>query len=254
MAESLQPAAGDHLVAILARLSLSSLSDDSLVLVATYLSDVFRPTDLCALAQTCCSILRSLGPPVAALRDRHASARSLSSKAGFKTLRSFRDATALNLTGKALSDAEVSTLCQLCPFPALRELELNDNMLGDGGLRALASAGASGMPSLTSLDCSYNLSIGDAGCTALAQALGPGGAWPRLETLKLWRNHIGDRGLRALATVIGAMPSLKALYLDNNPVSAAAKQELHEAVVAALESRMATGLFVQPSDRLYLQV
>ena len=62
--------------------------------------------------------------------------------------------------------------------------------------------------------------IGDAGCTALADACAIG-ALPQCQDLSLLRNRIGDAGITALAQAItpvseggsGALPQLKDLHL-----------------------------------------
>ena len=68
---------------------------------------------------------------------------------------------------------------------------------------------------------------------SLAAASETGGL-ASLVHLKLWRNQIGDAGLRALAAALadGAMPRLRSLYLDHNPASATAKQEVQAAASA----------------------
>ena len=59
--------------------------------------------------------------------------------------------------------------------------------------------------------CYYNLGWGDAEAAQLAEVLASGAA-PRLETLNLLYNEIGDEGCQALAAALkgGAAPSLKA--------------------------------------------
>ena len=58
---------------------------------------------------------------------------------------------------------------------------------------------------------------GDAGASALADALGRG-ALPRLKTLDLFRTAIGDAGLLALAPALRRRPALGCLALDGNPL------------------------------------
>ncbi|EOD17296.1 hypothetical protein EMIHUDRAFT_244151 [Emiliania huxleyi CCMP1516] len=85
---------------------------------------------------------------------------------------------------------------------------------GDAEAAQLAEVLASGAaPRLETLYLGGN-KIGDEGCKALAAALGKEGAVPRLETLTLFlgANRIGDEGCKALAAALkeGAAPSLKA--------------------------------------------
>ena len=57
------------------------------------------------------------------------------------------------------------------------------------------------------------------------------GAAPKLETLDLHSNKIGDEGMRHLGDALarGAAPALKKLDLHVNPASAAAKQAVRDA-------------------------
>ena len=68
--------------------------------------------------------------------------------------------------------------------------------------------------------------MGDETATALATLL-EAGAMPKLETLGLDRNQIGEAGMAALASAIrgGALPSCKEIYLFGNPGSAAPVKE-----------------------------
>ncbi|EOD35128.1 hypothetical protein EMIHUDRAFT_373341, partial [Emiliania huxleyi CCMP1516] len=92
--------------------------------------------------------------------------------------------------------------------------ELKYGFLGWGDAEAaqLSEVLASGAaPRLETLYLKRN-KIGDEGCKALAAALGKEGAAPRLEGLNLGSNQIGDEGCKALAAALkeGAAPSLKA--------------------------------------------
>ena len=83
---------------------------------------------------------------------------------------------------------------------------------GDADAAQVAEVLASGAaPRLETLNLGNN-KIGDEGCKALAAALGKEGAAPRLEMLALNGNQIGDEGCKALAASLkdGAAPSLKA--------------------------------------------
>ena len=88
----------------------------------------------------------------------------------------------------------------------LCRLDLNDNMICDGGIKALARMWAAGAtPDLLHLDLSYNNHFGDVGCVALAEAFTSSPTHtvlPHLMTLTIWRNQIGDVGIRALAHLL----------------------------------------------------
>ena len=64
--------------------------------------------------------------------------------------------------------------------------------------------------------------MGDETATALATLL-EAGAMPKLETLGLDRNQIGEAGMAALASAIrgGALPSCIKIWLSFNPGRAA---------------------------------
>ena len=65
------------------------------------------------------------------------------------------------------------------------------------------------------------------GWDLLAEVVGREGAMPKLKTLYLERNRIGEAGMAALASAVrgGALPSCKTIYLGGNPGSAAPVQE-----------------------------
>ena len=77
----------------------------------------------------------------------------------------------------------------------------------------------------------FNNQIGDAGLSAVAEAVGKG-ALPQLQELYLSGNSIGDVGLSALADVVsrGALASLKEIMVDN-------KHMRHPQLVAACQPR-----------------
>ena len=74
------------------------------------------------------------------------------------------------------------------------------------------------MPKLKTLGLNYN-QIGDEGVVALAEAVGKG-ALPKLKTLGLGDNQIGDEGVVALAEAVGkgALPKLEELNLVSNQI------------------------------------
>ena len=73
-------------------------------------------------------------------------------------------------------------------------------------------AGQTGLPSLTSLDLSWNL-LGDEGAHAIAKGTG----LQKLVALRLRANDIRDEGARAIVSS-AALPSLTSLDLANNRV------------------------------------
>ena len=86
--------------------------------------------------------------------------------------------------------------------PALKELKLGGNPLGDEGLAALvAPPPAAGAPPPTT------------------------GGLTKLKELYLWNTQITDAGCATLAAALesGALPALLNLYLSGIPASAAAK-------------------------------
>ena len=103
----------------------------------------------------------------------------------------------------------------MCLDP-LQELYLNNNEIGDDGVKALASAISSGaLEHCESIDLANN-SIGDEGMKALAQAIAPvsaggSGALKNCHCLVLEDNQIGDDGMRSLADALakGAMANTK---------------------------------------------
>ncbi|EOD21547.1 hypothetical protein EMIHUDRAFT_368691, partial [Emiliania huxleyi CCMP1516] len=97
-------------------------------------------------------------------------------------------------------------------FGKATELVYYDLGWGDAEAAQLAEVLASGaVPRLETLWLSDN-KIGDEGCKALAAALGKEGAAPRFKKLQLNGNESGDEGCKALAAALGkegAAPSLK---------------------------------------------
>ena len=100
----------------------------------------------------------------------------------------------------------------------LRCLRLDNNLIGDAGVRSLvrvASAGA--LDSLTELKLNANM-ITDDGVGAFATTLMPSAsrcAMPFLNELHLGGNMLGPDGLRALGSLVhnGGLPRLRELWL-----------------------------------------
>ena len=100
-------------------------------------------------------------------------------------------------------------------FGKATELRYGQLGWGDAEAAQLAEVLASGAaPRLETL-CLNNNGIGDEGCKALAAALCKEGAAPRLKKLDLGFNRIGDEGCKALAAALkdGAAPRLTELNL-----------------------------------------
>ena len=93
-------------------------------------------------------------------------------------------------------------------LPKLQKLWLNGNKIGDAGVYAFSHA------ELEDLELDRN-QISDLGAQKLAAALADG-KLPKLETLWLHGNKIGDAGMSAFSDAIRAAPALKALKLGNN--------------------------------------
>ena len=125
----------------------------------------------------------------------------------------------------------------MCLDP-LQELYLNNNEIGDDGVKALASAISSGaLPQLRSLFLPRN-QIGDEGMAALADAIKPvsaggSGALAQAGYVVLSDNNIGDDGLRALSSALaeGALPACRACFVDGNPASDEAQQAVQDAIL-----------------------
>ena len=109
---------------------------------------------------------------------------------------------------------KLSKLSSLTRLNACAVLE--NNHLAQQGLWIACARGA--LPKLETLNLEANR-IGDPGISALADACARGGL-PKLEALQLYRNQIGDAGVSALASACarGAMEKLEVLLLVNNQI------------------------------------
>ena len=120
----------------------------------------------------------------------------------------------------------------------------NNAAIGDAGLVALAPA-LRRLPALEDLDLEGN-PIGDEGLAALVAPPLPAGAPPpptgglkKLERLYLGRTQVTDAGCATLVAALdsGALPALELVSVGGAPASAAAKAAVHEALAVALANR-----------------
>ena len=113
----------------------------------------------------------------------------------------------------------------------LQELELKEMGADDASMAAVFGALVSGAaPALERL-CLWKNEIGDEGVRHLGDALERGAA-PALKGLDLGSNKIGDEGMRHLGDALarGAAPALKRLELFRNPASDAARKAVEDAL------------------------
>jgi hypothetical protein len=124
----------------------------------------------------------------------------------------------LGLDHCAISDAALVALAPaLRRRPALEEITLRGNRLGDEGLAALVAppAAAAGAPPPTT------------------------GGLTRLKVLYLSNTKVTDAGCATLTSALdsGALPALSFLDLDRAPASAAAQAAVRKVVMRAREAR-----------------
>ncbi|XP_070248665.1 tonsoku-like protein [Myotis yumanensis] len=112
----------------------------------------------------------------------------------------------------ALRQAQLTPLLRALKLhPALRELRLAGNRLGDGCATELLAA-LDTLPGLTLLDLSSN-HLGPEGLCQLASGLVGKATLQNLEELDLSMNPLGDGCSQALASVLRACPALSTLHL-----------------------------------------
>ena len=120
----------------------------------------------------------------------------------------------LSVSSNRLGNAGVEALCAALPrLSRLAELDLAQNEVAAPGARACASM-LRGFPSLSSLTLSNN-PLGDAGVTALSDALVAGGA-PQLSQLRLRSVAMRRAGLKAFAAALASIPLLTVLDVSGN--------------------------------------
>ena len=149
--------------------------------------------------------------------------------------------TFLSINSTHVGDAGASALSAALgrgALPRLKVLDLTNAAIGDAGLVALAPA-LRRRPALEELFL-YSNPLGDEGLAALvppppppAGALSPPtGVLTELKKLYLNNTQIADTGCAALGAALdsGALPALESLYLGVIPASAAATAALHAAL------------------------
>ena len=123
----------------------------------------------------------------------------------------------LRLSGNSLGDEALSALApSLAYLLKIRELNLDDNLIEDDGVLALAHAVRNGwLKTLRLLALDDNM-ITDVGASAIGKAAVRKEVLPVLEDLDLDGNEIGKEGFNefASALVAGGMPSLKIFDVD----------------------------------------
>ena len=153
---------------------------------------------------------------------------------GAYTCKELREAKTLHSFRKGLSSDDLALLGTLgSVLPALEKLVLCESAAGPDGMQRLADKlGAGALPAMTALTLS-STRLGDEGVPALAAALGRG-ALPRLRSLGLANSDLTDAGLAAFAPTLRRLPKLETLYLSANP--------LGDEGIAALISPPTSGL------------
>lgn len=122
----------------------------------------------------------------------------------------------LNLSSNLLGDAGVQELVRV-KWGALTGLDLHRNNITHVGAAALGEAGAARLPALRKLRLSDNDEIGDAGVESLMQR-----PWPQLQQLHLTSSGIREEGAAALNAAAEAhrLPRLHSLLLGQNRLGA----------------------------------
>lgn len=144
--------------------------------------------------------------------------------------------TVLQLRWNAIHDAGVAVLCAEA-WPCLVQLDLAQNSISAVGAVALAAACTMGrLPRLSTLYLCRN-GLGDEGAAALTNC-----SWPALNVLSLVQNALRSDGAKALAAGSGHFPELHTLALsynglgDDGAVALAAAKYFKRLVKLHLES------------------
>ncbi|XP_072133414.1 uncharacterized protein [Mobula birostris] len=129
----------------------------------------------------------------------------------------------LGLRDVGLTDSGAGDLASaLRTNPSLTELNLNDNQLGDSGVKLLSAALGNPECKLQKLQLE-DVGLTDSGVEDLVSALSTN---PSLTELNLGLNSLTDRSVPALRRLILTLPSLKRIWLGNNRFSGTGMKEL----------------------------
>ncbi|XP_072132313.1 NACHT, LRR and PYD domains-containing protein 3-like [Mobula birostris] len=127
------------------------------------------------------------------------------------------------LSNVGLTDSGTKHLASaLSTNPSLTKLNLNENELGDSGVKLVSEA-------LTNSECKmqklwlYKVGLTDAGVDDLVSALS---ATQSLAELDLGSNSLTDQSVPALRRLILALPSLERIWLWDNQISWTGEEEL----------------------------
>jgi len=142
--------------------------------------------------------------------------------------------TVLSVGGTHLGAAGASALVAALgrgALPRLKFLYLGNTAIGDAGLVALAPA-LRRRPALENLGLSRD-PLGDEGLAALVAPPPPTGGLAKLKSLDLSYTQVTNAGCAALAAAIdsGALPALEHVQLHGIPASDAAKAAVGEALL-----------------------
>jgi hypothetical protein len=143
----------------------------------------------------------------------------------------------LGLSSNALQDAGMQVLATaLRKNTVLQELDLSENGIAYEGAKALAMVfrEEAGMARSTLLRLYLQSNrIGPKGAASLAEAINDGASC-NLEILKMGGNGIEDSGAREVATILCRLPRLHTLELQRNRIGEAGAEALAEAVKVRL--------------------
>ena len=211
-------------------MALSALSGDELNSIFIRLCNPLEPRVAVAFSIASHGLQVSTQVARQQLRTQHEAAAYLCHKAGkshfnespMGTCEQLRMAKSAFWVDLSLSAADFTTLAMLSSvLPALEELSIIENLpaaaaiSGPDSVQQLVTGLCAGaLPAVTVLRLD-NMYVGNAGASALADALGRG-ALPQLTRLFLDTNGIGDAGLLALAPALRRLPALNQLFIGHN--------------------------------------
>ena len=207
--------------------ALTDFPDDLVLLVAHALTDVIKPRNLGHLAMTCLALKLVLAERVALLHTEsdeaaavldtmyRISCREFAQRTEWPkkptSVRPFRNGCYDPSFAKALGrilESEVTTHFTTIELQGVRQGISNVLVEKAGrGLRQLKALGFMGM----------NADFGDECTKALASAFDRG-LLPRIESLQLSHNDIGDVGFAALARAAARLPGLKHIIVPFNHI------------------------------------